>query len=124
MLSNQKKRDLLEEAEGLVRSLRGSGAGRSEVSPVVNVLLLAPGTWKERKAKATEIAIHLPDSWMKARSADMPRRLPKVKEVLLRVLDRHQDEEETRFLLGWTTRLLKRAEDAERAQGRALRHGQ
>lgn len=123
MLSDQKKRDLLEEAEGLVRSLRGSRAGRTEVSPVVNVLLLAPGTWEERRDKATRIATHLPDSWMKARSGDMPHRLPKVKEVLLRVLERHQDEEETRFLLGWTSRLLKRAEDQERAERRARRHG-
>jgi hypothetical protein len=123
VLSDERKRDLLEEAERLVRALRGVEAGRAEVSPVVNVLLLAPGTWNERRTKARAIATMLPTSWLKDRSKAMPRRLPQVREVLLQVLDRHQKEEEVRFLLGWTLRILKGAEDAARAERRRRREG-
>ena len=65
----------------------------------------------------------LPGSWLKDRSRAMPRRLPQVREVLLQVLDRHQQEEEVRFLFGWTLRILKRAEDAARAERRRRRQG-
>jgi len=116
VLSDARKRELLTEAEELVKTLRQEGAGRAEVSPVANVLLLAPGTWKERRAKAAQIARMLPSSWMKLRSNQMPRRLARVKVVLVETLEKHQAEEETRFLLGWTLRLLKGAEDEERAR--------
>lgn len=123
MLNDAKKRELLTEAEGLVKTLRQEGAGRAEVSPVANVLLLAPGTWTARRAKAAQIAGMLPESWMKLRSKQMPRRLARVKVVLIETLEKHREEEDARFLLGWTLRLLKRAEDEERARRRDFHRG-
>ena len=113
VLHDERKRALLEEAERLVRTLRGSDVKRSEVSPVVNLALASQGTWPQRLAKAKALAERLPDSWLRLRSKSMPEKLSAVKAALLEALGRHDSEEEVRFLLGWTLRLLRIAESSD-----------
>lgn len=106
MLNADQRRELVGEAERLVNRLRKTGAGRAELSDVANVLVQDRTPWPERVEKARRIAELLPRSWKKERSGSTPERLRTVREVFLDLLGRHEDEEEVRYLLGWTMRLL------------------
>lgn len=109
MLNDQRKRELLDRAETMVRELRGGAVGRSEVTPVTNALLLGPGPWKDRRASALAIAQHAPDSWLRKRSKKSPGQLATVKTVVGAALNEYPEEEEARFLFGWALRLLASA---------------
>lgn len=118
MLTAERRRELLEEAERLVKRLRTRDVRRTEFSPVANVVLYSHGTWPERHKRAREIARRLPTSWVAQRGQDVPKRVRCVSEVLGEVLDRFKKEEEARYLLGWTLRQLFVEEKQARVGGK------
>lgn len=106
MLTRERRKELVVEAERAVNRLRTKDVGRTELSPVTNVLLHSHGTWRERFQRARRIAKRLPVSWVSTRGQDGPARARGVSEVMLDLLERYPKEEEMRYLLGWTTRRL------------------
>ena len=118
MLTRERRKELVLEAERVVNRLRTSDVGRTELSPVTNVLFHSHGTWPERFKRAHRIAKRLPGSWMSTRGNDGPAKARRVSDVMIDLLARFTKEEEMRYLLGWATRRLFVEESQARTGGR------
>lgn len=104
MLSADRKRQLLTDAESLAAELVRGEVSRTELRPVLNLLFLPPLPWSDRLARARELVAALPGSWLTERSKTAPRQYAQVNRTLEKLLRRDWDEDELRFLLGWVAR--------------------
>ncbi len=106
MLVPQRKKQLLADAKTLAAKLAGGLVTRSEWRHVVDALYLAPGSPRERLARARELVDTLPRSWVAGRSKKTRDQLSHVQQIFREILGKKLSPEELRFLVGWTTRLL------------------
>lgn len=95
-----------EEAERLAERLVRVDLSRSEVSPVLNLLVHGNGDFGQRKEQARELLRRAPTSGLANRGGDMGARLLKLTKALDPVLARERPEAELRWILGWLQRLL------------------
>ncbi len=106
MLSPQRKKQLLADAENLTAKLAGGSVTRSEWRHVVDALYLVPGSPQKRLQRARELVDTLPTSWVASRSKKTRGQLSHVRQTFREILGKKLSSEELRFLVGWTTRLL------------------
>jgi hypothetical protein len=115
MLTAQAQRRLFLEAEALAGRLVAGGVTRTELRYLLNPLFLPPEPWPKRLATARRLLTALPSSWVGKRSNQTPARLFRLQEALRDVLREDAREDELRYLLGWTARLVH-------TRGRTARH--
>jgi hypothetical protein len=105
------RRDLLSQARQLSARLAAGGVKRSELRHSIDVLLHSPGTWDKRKAAALQLLTLAPTSNLADRSGRTPDQLTLVNRLVSPILQASQSEEDTRFLLVWTARMLTMREN-------------
>lgn len=105
------RRDLLAQARQVSARLAAGDVSRSELRPSIDVLLHSPGTWDQRKEAALLLLAHSPTSNMARRSGRTPEQLTLVHELVSPILQAAQSEDDTRFLLVWTARMLTMREN-------------
>jgi hypothetical protein len=106
MLTVDRKHDLIKRAQSLATNLNAGEVTRSELRPVLNALFLPATPWSERLEKARQLLEILPESWVASRSGKTRPQLARVRGTLRSILQESLREEELRFLLGWTSRLV------------------
>jgi hypothetical protein len=106
MLSAEQKRELLAKAKDCAAELAGGEVTRSEWRHVAAAFFHAPCPPARRLAQARELIEALPSSWVRNRSNKTAKQLARVQLTLRRILGQKLSEEELRFLVGWTARLL------------------
>lgn len=116
MLTADRKRQLLTEAESIAAELARGEVSRTELRPVLNLLFLPPRTWSDRLARARELVAALPRSWLTKRSDAAPRQYGQVSRTLEPLLRRDWAEEELRFLLGWVARKVPSRNSSKRGR--------
>lgn len=106
MVEAQRKHELLKRAESLSASLATGGVSRAELRPVLNALFLPAAPWAERLKQAQQLLEALPESWVSTRSGQSRPQLGRVRAAFRPVLKEGLSEEDLKFLLGWTARLV------------------
>jgi hypothetical protein len=100
------RRKLLTQARQLSARLAAGDVSRSELRPSIDVLLHSPGTWDQRKEAALRLMALSPFSNLAGRSGRSRDQLTLVHQLVSPILNAATSEEETRFLLVWTARML------------------
>ncbi len=107
MLSPERKKSLLSEAEKLAADLAGGLVTRTEWSHVPNALYLGADPAKRDLQHAEELIEALPRSWVRGRSNKTPGQLNQVRHTFGTIRRKKLDDEELRYLLGWVSRFLR-----------------
>ena len=123
MLEPGRKQELLKRATKLTTGLAAGEVTRAELRPVLNVLFLPAMPWNDRLSQARQLLGALPESWVARRSGKTRPQYGRVRMALKSVLDEALSEEELRFLLGWTARLVHVQELARKERERNSQHG-
>lgn len=106
MLTPATQRRLFAQAQALAERLAEGGVTRAELRYVLNPLFLPPEPWTNRLGAARRLLDALPTSWVGERTKQTRGRLLRVQGVLREILREDSREEELRYLLGWTARLV------------------
>lgn len=116
MLTADRKHELLRRAHTLATNLNTGEVTRSELRPVLNVLFLPAQPWSQRLERARQLTQALPESWAAHRSGKTRPQFARVRAALRTLLQESLSEEDFRFLLGWTSRLVHIAELARKEE--------
>ncbi len=125
MLTPQIQRRLFTRAQSLAERLIGGGVSRAELRCVLNPLFLPAEPWARRLDTARRLLEALPLSWVADRTKQTRSQLLRVREVVGELLRGNPDEQELRYLLGWTARLVhtRDLEARQRTESREPRGG-
>ena len=107
MLSPERKRVLLADAEKFAADLAGGLVTRTEWSHVPNALYLGGNPSKRNLEHAEELIEALPESWVRRRSNKTPGQLNQIQFTFRKIRRKNLEGEELRYLLGWVSRFLK-----------------
>lgn len=107
MLSPERKKNLLKEAEELAGALAGGLVTRTEWSHVPNALYLGADLSRRDPRHAEELIEALPSSWAGKRSNKTRDQLNQVRHTFRGIRRKKLNAEELRYVLGWVSRLLR-----------------
>ncbi len=119
----KRKNELLRLAYDLALELAEGGARRGEWRYVLDALYLAPYADPRRRDEARDFVEALPDSWLRHRSKQSGRQLRQVRSTFRHVMREGYGDEELRFLLGWTARILDTNEKERKREEKAKKEG-